>query len=207
MTYIPDKLTPVTFQELFNALCIVWEEMDVEPKRAAIELKVAHINVEVGTKFESCHCYNLGNIKALVLGVHGWTGDYTMFTCGEEVTQKQFIRIRDQYSDNSMCLTIMGEYVKNNIKMYSIRIQPPHPWSRFRAFHSLEDGVRSQLLYLEHHQLVLNALETGDVVKYNSALHNAGYYTADTRVYLKALRSRLVLVKKESEKFDWGDVI
>jgi len=92
------------------------------------------------------------------------------------------------------------------MRLIELKIAPPHPWSRFRAFENLFDGVRSQLGYLEHHQKVLDALMTGNLETYNRALHDAGYYTADPGVYLHLLKSRVELVKVESAKFDWGDV-
>jgi hypothetical protein len=207
---LPDKLTPVTCADLFNGFLRVWEEMGVNPTRATVTLKVVHCNAEVGERFSACHCYNLGNIKALVLGVHGWTGDFTMFECGEEVTEAQYQRLLFQYKEFANCLTVKSRYVRATksgpINMVSLRIKPPHPWSRFRAFDDLFDGVRSQLSYLESHQSVLNALMTGNLETYNRALHDAGYYTADASVYLKLMKSRVAIVEQAAAQFDWGDV-
>jgi len=207
---LPDTLTPVTCRALFNALSVVWEEMGIEPKRAAIELKVVHINAEVGAEFQACHCHNLGNIKALVLGVHGWTGDYTMFECGEELAVQQYDRVIAQYRAFAGSVTIKSNYIRKTksgpVRMLSVKFKPPHPWSRFRAFENLFDGVRSQLSYLEHHPKVLDALMSGDVETYNRALAEAGYYTADPGVYLNLLKRRVPIIQRESAAYDWGDV-
>jgi hypothetical protein len=204
---LTDKLTPINCHDLFGAHCVVWEEMGVEPKRSAIELKIAHENVEVGSKFESCHRFNLGNIKALVLGVHGWTGDYTMYACGEELTEPELARLLKQYPDMAHLVTVVRRYRRGQVPKVSVNIAPPHPWSRFRAFEDLTEGVRSQLGYLRSHQKVLTALMSGDAGKYNQALYAAGYYTADPAVYLRALKLRLAtVVRPASELFDWGDV-
>lgn len=203
---VPDKLTPVTVDDITNDLVVHVEEIGSIPTRAAIELKVAHIALECGLEpdgsLPSCHNFNVGNRKH----VDGDGFDWCCFGCGEEVNLDRM---------GQLPAAFRSPYVKRKGKPYqahgvvkqSVEVSPPHPASRFVAHESLRDGMRGQYKYLVRHPKVLEALLTGDPEVYNRALFEASYYTASTRVYLSALKTRLTQVRRLLENWDgWGDV-
>lgn len=195
---LPDLLTPVTIKDLWNALLLTWEQLGVDPTVRSVNLKLAHIHLETGLK--SCHNYNLGNVKSRQGDGHCWQ----YFTCGEEL-KIDAVRIGKTLGD----IRVVSTYTKFNSTYQSVKIYPKHPWCRFAAFRSLEEGVVGQYQYLKQpkRKNVLSALMTGDPKIYNNALFSAGYYTASTSRYEQTLVDRLAIVEKVTSKFDWGDVV
>lgn len=162
---LPDKLTPLTLPSLQNALLLRWETLGVEPKRCAIELKLAHIHLETGLK--SCHNYNLGNVKSVPNDGRCWQ----YFGCGEEVAEA---RLKSIQVLEPRCVIVKARYLRKDVPFVSIRILPRHPWARFAAFESLADGIALQLQYLKTHPGVLAACQSGDPRAYNDQLVAAG---------------------------------
>jgi hypothetical protein len=194
---LPDELTPLTIGMVWNALLLRWETLGVEPKRAAIELKLAHIHLETG--LHSCHCWNLGNIKH----VDGDGRCWTLFACGEELPVK---RLDSVVAMSPAHVRIVARYNRKGAPWASVHLTPPHPWCRFRAFESLDAGVDEQLSYLHRHPDVLAELQTGDPGRYAAALAKHGYFTANPKMYEYTLRQRLALVTTNTDELDWGDV-
>jgi hypothetical protein len=195
---LPDTITPLSIPAVWNALLLRWETLGVPVVRAAVELKLAHIHLETGLK--SCHCWNLGNCK--YSGKH--PSHWTFFACGEEVSVQG---LRDARSFGPHLVQLVREYAGGSgVPRYSIKLTPPHPWTKFAAFETLADGVDAQLGYLKRHASVLSALQTGDPEEYNDALVAARYYTAGQSQYLAILRQRLEMVRRECAGLDWGDV-
>lgn len=195
---LPDTITPLSIPAVWNALLLRWETLGVPVVRAAIELKLAHIHLETGLK--SCHCWNLGNIKSAKGDGRCWT----FFACGEEVSAQGLRKAR---VFGPHLVRLVKEYAGGSgVPRYSIKLTPPHPWTKFAAFETLADGVDAQLGYLRRHASVLAALQTGDPEAYNDALVAAHYYTAGQSQYLAILRQRLEMVRCECGELDWGDV-
>lgn len=199
---LPDKLTPVTIPELWNALLLKWESLNVPPRRCAVELKLAHIHLE--TSLTSCHNYNLGNVKSVRDDGRCWQ----YFACGEEIPESKLAQVE---ALGPGLVTVKARYQRGDERgmgapWVSIWIVPRHPWTRFAAFETLADGVELQLRYLRTHPGVLAALQSGDPRAYNDQLVAAGYYTAGAAQYLKTLQQRLELVRKACRDLDWGDV-
>lgn len=182
-----------------------WEYMGVPPRRAAIELKLAHIKLETGLRH--CHCWNLGNLK--------WKQGqcWTFFSCGEEIEESALEKVQSLSPGK---VTVKGRYMRGGKAWLSLWIEAKHPWTRFAAFETLLDGVDAQLDYLRKpsHQDVLAALQTGDAKAYVQALYHDGYFTADPNLYLAGsptndrdgLIGCLNDVVRECRGFDWGDV-
>jgi hypothetical protein len=194
---LTDKLTRLTIPALQNALLLRWETLGVEPRRCAIELKIAHIHLETG--LASCHNWNLGNVKS----VDGDGRCWQYFGCGEEVPEA---RLKSIQAMEPRCVIIKARYEREGKPWVSIRILPRHPWTRFAAFESLADGLEFQLAYLRRHPHVLAALQSGDPVAYNDQLVLAGYYTAGKDGYVRTLKQRLEIVRRECRDLDWGDI-
>ena len=201
---LPDKLTRLTIPVLQNALLVRWEELGVPVLRRAIELKIAHIHLETG--LASCHNWNLGNIKS-----HPGDGQHWQyFACGEEIDAST---LKSVQALGPGLVDVKKRYTKNGKPWLSIWIRIPsrqndarHPWSKFAAFETLEDGLERQFAYLRKHPEVLAALQTGSPEAYNAALYKAGYFTANESQYLSILRQRLAIVKRACASLDWGDV-
>lgn len=195
--FIEDTITVINIPDVANSLLLRWETLGVNPTRSSVILKLAHIHLETGLK--SCHCYNLGNIKSHPQDQYA----YTMFACGEEVLES----IAEQMvAKDSQHVIIKSRYIRNNKQMASIWVTPPHDWTKFAAFHNLNEGIMAQLTYLKRHSSVLNALITGNAFIYSSALAKENYFTADPNLYTNVLNQRIKIVKKDLEHFDWGDV-
>jgi len=197
---VPDVLTKLSIPDLLNAWVLSWEQLGVNPTRAAVELKVAHVVLETGLKY--CHCFNLGNVKH----VDGDAFDWCSFPCGEEVQLDASGNLPAALQ--SPYVTRRGNlYTRNGAQWQSVWITPPHPWSRFRAFDTLADGTVGQIAYLKKHPAVVAALMTGDPVQYCQALHDAHYFTADPGQYSRGVQGTLLTVRGVSRTWDgWGDV-
>jgi hypothetical protein len=195
---LPNVITPLSIEAVWNALLLRWETLGVPVVRAAVELKLAHIHLETGLK--SCHCWNVGNVKY----ASKYPSNCTFFACGEEVGGAglqsarsygpHLVEVKKQYSGG------------NGAPRHSLWLKPPHPWTKFAAFESLADGIEFQFGYLKRHPGVLAALQTGDPKTYNDALVAASYYTAGQSQYLATLKQRLEMVRRETAGYDWGDV-
>lgn len=67
---------------------------------------------------------------------------------------------------------------------------PPSPQCRFRAYDSLQDGVRDFLLYMHRRfSKVWPVVEAGDPTELAHQMKLRGYYTADESKYASGLRS------------------
>lgn len=210
MNELPDLLTPLTSLGVVNALLVNFETTGRNPTRRAVLLKAAQVHLETGLR--SCHRWNIGNIKET-----GGKNPFCCFACDENVD-------RDAKGDlpiilQSPLVTVVSTWLntKTGRLRSNVKIKPPHPWSRFRAFDNLIAGAKGQMEYLNHHPVVLEALMTGDPVNYGQALKDAGYYTAPASPvwsqgklihpgYKAILAQRLAIVIRETASFDWGDV-
>lgn len=195
---LPDTITELTIEGLWNALMVRWETLGVPPKRSAIELKLAHIKLETGLRH--CHCWNLGNLK--------WKfgQSWTFFGCGEEIAKKTLPGVERLMPGK---IQVKREYPRANGEQWvSIWVEPPHPWSKFAAFESLIAGIDGQLDYLRKpsHQDVLAALQSGDPAAYVDRLHGDGYFTADPIAYRNGVARCLRDVQQACRDYDWGDV-
>ena len=197
---VPNVLTKLSIHDLLNAWVLSWEQLGVNPTRAAVELKVAHVVIETGLKY--CHCFNVGNVKHVDGDAYNWCS----FACGEEVRLDAQGNLPAALQ--SPYVTRKGNpYLRSGSMWQSVWIVPPHPWSRFRAYDTLADGIRGQIGYLKKHPDVLDALMTGDAARYCEALHAAGYFTADPNSYLRGVLGTLLNVRGISRTWDgWGDV-
>ena len=195
---LPAKKTPVTIEALWNALLVNWEYLGVNPTRAGVNLYLAHIVSETG--LEHCWNFNIGNKKSKIGDGRCWQ----FFRCGEEVPLWRATVLERMLPGHVKAVS--KAYMRNGVAMVSVMIEPPHPWTRFQAFESLDEGVIAQHDYLRRHPNVLSALQTGEPAEYNRMLDTADYYTADPGKYLSLLQGSLIRVKRQTDSYDWGDV-
>jgi hypothetical protein len=197
---LPDQLKHLSLAECWNALLLRWDTLGVSPTRASVILKLAHIHLETGG-LTYCHCYNLGNLKH----VRGSGRCWCMFECGEEIPRVSLAACERACPGH---VTIRAEYTRAGAPWVSLRLTPPHPWTWFDAFETLEQGIDAQLAYLKraNHADVLEALMTGDARHYSQALHHDGYFTASPKAYADGLVARVKVVERDLADVDWGDV-
>jgi hypothetical protein len=75
---------------------------------------------------------------------------------------------------------------------------PPHPQTRFRAFHTLQDGVSDYLKMLnKRFHMSWSAVQAGDPEAFARLLKKQRYYTADENEYARVMWQRFnAYVKK-----------
>lgn len=209
---VPAKRTPISTPELWNAVILAWEPaLRVNPTRAAVNLKLAHMRIECGARLESCWNFNLSNIKK-----HDADGcNWHEIKCGEEIEENKLEGVRALGPTGSVI--VKGRYLRDGKRMVSVTILPPHPWSRFKAFSCLTDGVKAQFAYLTTNKYalkhkVLDALMTGDPAQYVKALEKAVFFTANAGIYLNGKGGKggvincLRDVERETATYEWVDV-
>lgn len=185
-----DKLTPVSQESLIYGFWSAWIGLFGEvPKKESIWLIVAHAKLECGLKY--VHNYNLGNIKSR----DGDGYDYQFFTCGEELP----LATAQKAVKDDARVTIVRTYGS----MASVRITPKHPWCRFRAFETLEDGM-SDHLHMIHGRFkaAWPAVIAGDPAAYSHALRVQHYYTADEAKYTATLMRCFTDASKTKVDYD-----
>lgn len=165
--YIPPKRTPVSRDEFMNSLSRIWDE--IFPNIPKTEKGLATIYSKVAFEtggLKLMYNYNIGNIKALP-NKGKWTG----FNCSE--------RIQD-----------------NTGKIKNIKFTKKHPICYFRAFDSLDEGIRFYLDFLNsagkgRYKEALLAGAKGDVDTFANKLKEAGYYTDDPKTYASGMKYHL----------------
>jgi peptidoglycan hydrolase-like protein with peptidoglycan-binding domain len=104
-------------------------------------------------------------------------------------------REREKYPD---LIIFQGvPYQRKGRWFQSITVKPPHPWSRFRAFDTLEAGVTDYvgLLRTARYTRAWEMLVDGTLVGFVEELEKAGYFTADLHEYLAGMRRSLLDVR------------
>jgi hypothetical protein len=177
VSQVPVVRTPVTLREYIRALVRVWPEA---PRAFCAVLWAQHM-IETGGA--ACWCWNIGNVKA-----PAGDGDYYCLPgTWEGVAPAEAAR-----------LIAAGEAVADPSANHahavgpsrvSVVYQPPHPATRFRAFASLPEAMRShiELLRKRFAKAWPFALQ-GDVDGFAAALHAQGYFTASPLAYALGMR-------------------
>ena len=119
--------------------------------------------------------YNFGNIKAKSGEV------FTMYDCGEELSLQEANRLKALQPHLVDIVKIYGDG-----KKASVNFKAGHFQTVFRAYESLEDGAKEYIRFVAEkprYKKSFEYLKAGDPVKYSYALHEAGYYTANPKIY------------------------
>ena len=177
--------TPCGPAELGRALYLASLSLLNAPlTRPAVDLLLAQWALETG-RGRACYSWNLGNVKS----TPAWQGDHCERYCNELLTEQQ---ARDAHSratltpDGTLDVILGGVVGGKRI----VNFYPPNPASRFRAFHTLEEGALDYLSILaDRFASAWRYLEAGDAAGFAAALHRARYYTADPKAYAAGLVS------------------
>ena len=174
--------TPVSKQDLLLAIWQAWYQIfGEEPKKESVCILGGQWALETGWG-KSMWDFNLGNVKS----VEGDGQDYQFFGCGEELT----FSAAERAVSKSPLVRIVKTYMKGNVKMASVWIEPKHPWCRFRAFDNLLEGAVDYVKLLnKRFQKSWPAVLAGDPVQFSHMLKLQHYYTADEATYTNTLKS------------------
>ncbi len=196
---VPDRLTPIPLDEFLVAAWGVWLHRlsGSPPPIHAIEIIAAHWALETGWG-KSCHCWNVGNRKAVAGGVIDWT----FFACGEELPKAAAEAAAK--SDNRVI--IKREYVSGGRAFASVKVFPDHPWCCFGAFDTLDEGIADHLeLLYRRFPMAFTAAMHGDPRAFAVELKRARYYTADVDQYTRTLLGCMPRVKDTTAKINWAE--
>jgi hypothetical protein len=170
--------TEAQIEDVAKALHKAWMFLLGErPSRASIILLLAQGALETG-RWKSMYCWNLGNIKA------GKDVDHCYFRCNEVLSQKAAAEIHMKSTPGSVEI---GRAVGSSVVVW---FNPPHPYCRFRAYATLDDGAVGYLDML-HRRFKASWAQVliGDPVEFVRALKKENYFTADVVEYSKSVAS------------------
>lgn len=167
MTLLPDKLTPLSHDDLIVALRDAFPVVFGRPA-AASELAIYYAQCleENGAKLDSLHCFGLGNVKATA----NWTGDTVQYQCDETVSLAE--------ATHAQTLGPCALTPQSNGRVRVVCF-PPHPWTTFRAFDSAAKAAESYLRIfrlLRYAQASMRAA-AGDAVGFVEMAARGGYMT------------------------------
>jgi len=192
---LPDKLTPLTKVDLIEALWMGHlAYFGAPPSKECLWIVAAQVILETGLKY--CHNYNLGNVKSK----DGDGFDYQFFGCGEEVS---LATANAWKAKDPSLVKIKRIYQVNGKDRASVWVDPPHWVSRFRAFHTAEEGALDHVALLARRfPYALEAAKRKDIRGYAHALKQAGYYTADEGQYTATIVGSYVIAEKVPVDYD-----
>lgn len=194
---IPNKLTPLPENEFILTAAKAWKRFYGQgPQVKQLACALSQMILEIGRKKQpdgsfmwatSSHNFNMGNIKGRLSDGSSWQ----YYDCGEEVLLEEAFRL-DKESPSRV--SILKTYMRGDASMASIWIKAPHPWTRFRAYDTAEDGLLDYLDFLvKERTRYLTAWNQGvlrgDPVTFSEELGKAGYYTASVDRYTKTMVS------------------
>ena len=173
---LADKRTPVTVQQMADAMYTAWcRYFNSPPAHKSIYVLLAQWALETG-RGAQMHNFNVGNVKARPNGEY----DFQYFACNERLrtaTAKQM-----QSADPKT-----ARITRTNSDGTSwIWFYPKNTGCCFRAFEQLDDGVFDYLCMMINHQMFKRAwpaVLAGSPQQFSHLLKQAGYYTADEQTY------------------------
>jgi hypothetical protein len=194
---IANRITPLPEREFILTAAKAWKRFYGRgPKGAQLACCLAQMILEIGRKKDPstgqytwgayCHNFNMGNIKSRPNDGSHWQ----YYDCGEEVSLKEAQRL---VAKDPALVEIRKQYKwSNGTERASIWLKAPHPWCRFRAYETAEDGLVDYIDFLVSERVrYLTAWNEGvlkgDPVTFSKELGKAGYYTADVDRYTKTV--------------------
>jgi hypothetical protein len=176
------RVTEITFEQLAAAFRVAWQkQLGHSPKPESLAVLLAQSALETG-RWKHCYCFNLGNAKA----TEAWTSDYCFYEADEIVNPDRAataFALRKPRTDGSAGSDVSLTSLQSG--KVQVTLHADHPWARFRAFTSLEEGVEDYLGLL-HTRFAgaWPAVEQGDPEAFVRTLHELKYFTASVERYL-----------------------
>jgi hypothetical protein len=178
-TFVEDRVTPVSLDELHRALASGFEIVlsSAFPSAEAMACGAAQLRLECGNGAKN-HLFNFHNEK---LGPD-WDGLYTQYRC-DELFDAQTTTHAQRLGP-----TVVSKWKDG--PLWRVVLIPPHPWSSFVAFENATEGAARYIEFLscrERYRKAWHALYSGDVRSFGHELRAAGYFTADEETYTRGL--------------------
>lgn len=193
----PDKLTPLPENQYILSAARAWKRFYGRgPEVKQLACCLAQMILEVGRKKDYatgeytwgayCHNYNMGNIKSRDGDGH----DFQYYDCGEEVSLAEAYKL-DKAKPHLVHIKKIYKWA-NGSERASIWLKAPHPWCRFRAYETAEEGLVGYIRFLvmertRYLKAWNDGVMKGDPVTFSMELGHAGYYTADKDRYTKTV--------------------
>ena len=200
-TFTEDRLTPLTFEEAAEAMrAALGSVMTARPTDAVLALALAKNAFETA-RWKSCHCFNLGNVKA----GDSYVGMFTAFACGENLNDGVHWFEPDGTDKNLTKGTVT--------RKVTFTVPPGHPQTRFRAYANQVDGAYSYVDFVasSNYAAAWRELLRGDAVAFVHALKAAHYFTGPENAYAAGVLSmqheflaKLKGLSPEPAAVDWG---
>lgn len=179
-TLVPDRITPVTHNDLIYALRGAYPEVwKRDPVDVELATYFAQCLEENGARLQSLHCFALGNVKAAA----SWDDLVTTYDCDEVVS-----------AADAANASALGPCELHPLPNGKVRLvcRAGHPWAMFRAFGTLTQAAETYLRLFtlpRYAQAALRA-RARDPVGFVEACAAGGYFTAsDVAGYARAVAS------------------
>lgn len=174
--------TPVTKEAFARALvCGWWSLLQTPPPEIAIRILACQSILETGW-WKKMICFNVGNEKS-----YQTAGDWYFVACTEYLDDARAQKLLTEAQDRTDAPgknVVLGDLVnvaakgKAPVWKRHVRLCPDHPASAFRAYPSLEAGVRAHLsLLTETFAAAWGWLLVGERRKFCVALSERHYFT------------------------------
>lgn len=177
--YLSDELNASSEEEIFYAFKQgVKEIYGRDLPFDSLAILMAHSALETGKWRVGLHRWNFGNVRAYPSKLKD-DEFFTMFKCGEILRGKE------------------------------VFFEPPHPNSAFRAFRSREEGIKHHLKFLmrKRYKKAWEMILVGNAEGYSHELRAGGYYTANKKLYTRALvKLTSEYLKKKDKLTSWRPV-
>lgn len=173
---LPATTTHVQPVDMLRAMRAAWQvALGAPGPQKAICTLVAQWALETGGG-RACEAFNLGNFKAMPTGAF----DYCFFSTTERVS---LALAHAQIAVHGAALCSCDDVVDAS-GLATLVVHPPHPWSCFRAYPTLEAGCADYLhsMYTRFAG-AWHAVYAGDPEAFGRALGMLGYYTSDREAY------------------------
>ena len=196
MALLPTMRTPIRADQVANAVIVVAETLS-RPSRDWISLLVSQTLVECGADGMHCYGWNIGNKRP------SSGEDYQCLKgAGEEMP---LVHAEKQLREAPGQVKIVSRYQREGVPFASVKYEPPHPYSRFAAYQTLEAGIAAWLAWYRKRPSAIDAARIGPQA-FADELKRLKYFTASTAHYAKMLIDRRAQVMREVRTLTWGDV-
>jgi hypothetical protein len=174
-TWVPAKLTPLTFDEAASAMRLALAvSIGKDPTREVLALALAKTALETA-HWKSIYAWNFGNVKAGAT----YAGNYCCISLNEVIGGKVV-----WFSPRGRLDRKGGVVVAEPFE------DPPgHPQTRMRAYSSAAEGARAYVAFVAsgRYAAAWKRLLAGDAVGYVTLLRQAGYFTAPLDDYIRGV--------------------
>lgn len=182
---VQDHLTPLGEPELVRALLSGYRlTMGGTATAECLAVLAAQLFLESG-RGQKAHCFNWGNRKAPT----NWDGLYCAFRC-DEIFDGPTADYAKRLGD---CLVQPWRNDSRTGKpLFRVVLPDTHPWARFCAFESAEEGAADYVALLacnDRYRAAWGLAFKGDADGFGRAICLAGYCTADPAVYSRGVVS------------------